>query len=264
MNVASFSRATLGIAVNTFREAVRNRLFTLLLVVGFVAPWAALVFGAMSLHHEERITIDLSIFGSTLVGVALTIYAMVSLLESEIEKRTLYTILSKPISRSQFLLGKYLGVLGLVSVCIVVLLAASSALLLVQGFTPTPQLALAFFLLFLQLAIVSALALLFANFASPLTTGFVVFGLFLLGSLLSGLNAARHQLAASGQEGLAAALGVAQRVLPNFEALNIADLVVYEVPIPPSFILHAVWYTASYSAAALFIAMLIFARRDIA
>lgn len=122
-----------SIAANTFREAIRSKVLGALLFFVILATVGTALLGEMSLHEEVRVTADGALFMSTLFSVAIAVYSMVTLLHNEMERRTIYTILTKPIARWQFLVGKYLGVTLLLAVVLAVLWVLAMVLVIAQG-----------------------------------------------------------------------------------------------------------------------------------
>ncbi len=249
-----------AIATNTFREAVRNKIFGALLAFAAAVLAFSLVLGAMSLHHEVRVAVDVALYATTLFSMIITVYVSINLLHTEIERRTIYTILSKPVRRWQFVLGKYLGI-ALLDVAITVLLfGLASGLIVMQGGEITSTLVWAFALILLQLLIVISISLLFASFSTPLLSGLLAGGLFLLGHLHPQLEMVRSYFESALVERLVTVL---EYLLPNLASLNLATEIVHDISVPPSYLLHAGWYALSYSAVTLFLAIAIFSQRDL-
>jgi ABC-type transport system involved in multi-copper enzyme maturation permease subunit len=260
--VLRWLRALLAITINTFREAIRNKVLGSLLFFAVLIIFTSLLLGQMSLHEEERVTKDVTLFASTIFAAIITIYSSVTLLHTEIERRTIYTILSKPIHRWQFLLGKYLGVMLLMAVIVTALAGISTALLAVQGFAPTTTLGWAFSTTYLQMMIVGSMALFFASFSSPLLSGFITAAIFVAGNLISQLEAMRQLLEERGIESMSWLLDVVAIVVPSLEKLNLSYEVTQGIAVEATYLLPATWYATSYSAIVLALAMIIFARRD--
>ena len=97
------------IARNTLREAVRNKVLYALLFFAIFIIGTGVVLSGLSYVESERILQDFGFAAIRLFSVAIAIFVGVSLIHREVERRTVYTILSKPISRAEFLLGKYVG-----------------------------------------------------------------------------------------------------------------------------------------------------------
>lgn len=259
----NMGRALRAIAVNTFREAFRNKVFGTLMFFTVLLLLLSMVLGEMSLHNELRVTRNVTLFASTIFSTVISIYSSVTLFHTEFERRTIYTILSKPIPRWLFLAGKYLGVQALMAVIVLVQLGVTWGLMLYQGAELTQPMLWSHVTLYLQLTIVGALALFFATFSSPLLAGFATVSLFIAGNLFSQLKYVRLLLEERSASALARLIDVIEVILPNLEALNLSHEVTYSTTIPASYGLGAASYAVSYAAVVLVLAMIIFERRDI-
>ena len=168
--VPSSRRRVVAIARNTFREAVRDRvlynlvLFVLLLSVGTV------FLGAASASQDAKIIVDFGLSAMLLFGAFIAIFVGVGLVWKEIERRTLYAIFAKPVGRGEFILGKYLGLCVTLALNVAVMGAGVTLVLLyvARGSTPLLALWLAVALIYLELTILTAVALLFSAFSSPI------------------------------------------------------------------------------------------------
>lgn len=253
-------RATGAIALNTFRESVRSRVFVALLVFCAAVMLGSLVLGSLSLHNELRVATDVSLFASTVFSAAITVYISITLLHTEIERHTIYTILSKPVRRWQFVLGKFAGILALMAGIVGVLSGATSGLIAVQGGSVSLELLYAFVAMYLQLAILAAISLLFASFSSPLMSGLFSGGVFVLGHLHGQLETVA---ASFDQAWLRRVADLLEHVVPDLASLNLSVELVRDVPIPSQYMLAAAWYSVSYAAIALLTAMVVFSYRDL-
>ncbi len=251
-----------SIAFNTFREAVRSKVLGALVFFVVLATIGTSLLGEMSLHEEVRVTTDGALFMSTLFLVLIAVYSTVTLLHNEMERRTIYTILTKPIARWQFLIGKYLGVALLLGAIVLVLCGLALGLVAAQGGDFSLQLCWAFVTLYMQCLLVTALTLVFASFSSPLLSGMFTACVFVAGNLISQLVAAKPVLATTVPMG-ATLVDLLVVALPNFESLNLSWFVTHDEHIPLEYILAAGWYTASYVALALTLSIAIFSRRDL-
>lgn len=254
------TRAVGAIAVNTFREAVRNKIFAALLVFAGGVLAFSLVLGGMSLHNEVRVATDVGLYASTFFSMVITVYVAINLLHTEIENKTIYTILSKPVRRWHFMLGKYLGIVCLDIAIVFLLYGISAGLRGLQGGEITSTFGWAFILILFQLFIVSAIALLFASFSTPLLSGLYAGGLFLLGHLHDQLGLIETFFNTPLVHRIVAGI---EFVVPDFHSLNIATELVHGITVPNSYLLHSAWYAFSYSAVILFLAMVIFSQRDL-
>ena len=195
----------------------------------------------------------------SIFGALIAIFLGIGLVSKEIEKRTVYTIISKPIDRYQFILGKYLGlVLTLLANVGVMALGLIGLAYLWEG-TLSPRLALAVLFIFIELILVTALALLFSTFSSPTLSAIFTLCLFVAGHLSADLRlfAARFggRLIRSAVEGL-------YFLLPNLSRLNFKDQAVHSLGIDAGTTALSFLYAMVYVAALVLAAMAIFERRD--
>ena len=179
----------IAIAINTFREAIRRRMLYVItaLVVGF--NLFAMVLGAMSLGEEARVARDVSLAGISLGGSVTAIVLGVILLHSEVQKRTVHTIICKPIERYEFVLGKYLGMAITLFALVFLFTLALVALLAIQEVPFTVPVAKAILLAYMEILVVAAIAVLFSSFSTPYLSGLFTFGLFLLGRVTPEMRA---------------------------------------------------------------------------
>src|SRR2546425_9799775 len=182
-SIIGSSTRVLLIARNAFREAVRDRvlynlvLFVLLLIGG------AIFLGELSAGQEVKIIIDLGLSAMLLFGAFIAIFVGVGLVYKEIERRTLYAILSKPVGRGQFLVGKYLGLCLTLLINVAVMgIGVSLALIYIRrGWDPLVlKIWPAILLIYFELMILTGVALLFSSFSSPALSALMTFFVFII------------------------------------------------------------------------------------
>lgn len=261
MNFRIWIYPSYGIAINSYREAVRSKVLGSLLVLPTLIISMGSLMGQMSLHQETRIATNLGIFSTTFFGVIVGIYAMVTLLHTEFERRTIYTLLSKPIYRWQFLIGKFLGASAVCATIVGALCLVSAGMLIYYGGSLHSTFFLAYFLAFLQSVIISALTLLFATYSSALLSGLFAFGLFIAGNLTPQIeDAINHFREVS--PAIVPILKGASWVLPNLDALNVGYELTYAIQLSGGYVLSALFYTLTYTAIVLILAITLFERKD--
>lgn len=252
----------LAIARNTFREAVRDRVlynlvaFVLLLIV------AALIFSQASLGQEAKIITDAGLSAVRLFGLAIAIFIGVGLVSKEIEKRTVAVLLSKPIHRYQFILGKYGGLCLTLLVNTAVMTAALTlALVYAQGsFTPQQlHLWAAAYLLWLELLVMTAWALLFSAFSTPALSALFTVLLFILGNWAGDFRLLAETSPAWLTRLVARVLYTLAPNLPNF---NFIAPTAHGQSVPLRLAAGATAYALVYIAALLAATVLIFQRRN--
>ena len=182
-----------AIALNTFREAVRNKVLFVALGVVVAANLFAMVLGQMSLAEEARVARDVGLGMLSIFGGLTAIYLGVSLLHAEISKRTIHVILSKPIRRWEFVIGKYLGMSMTLTLLVAAFAAALFGMLQLSDTAVGPStvtLAKAVLLGWTEVMVVAAIAIFFSSFSTPFLSGVFTLALFFLGRSWSELAAA--------------------------------------------------------------------------
>jgi ABC-type transport system involved in multi-copper enzyme maturation permease subunit len=250
------------IAANTFREAVRDRVLYNLIAFALLLSGAAIFVGQISIEIEKLVVINLGLTAVSLFGVVIAIFIGIGLVSKEIDKRTLYTVLSRPVRRWEFIVGKFFGLSGtLVVNTFCMAIGVFAALLYVSHkFRPADAfIFVALYFIVLQFLIICALALLFSSFSSPLLSAVFSFSLFVIGSFAEDLRGF-----AGMAHGIARWLATAAAYLvPNFSAFNVISSVAHEQPVAGQLVLHNTLYALFYAAAALSGAVLIFEHRNL-
>ncbi len=250
------------IASNTFREAVRDRVLYNLIAFALLMSGAAILVGQVSFGIERLVVVNLGLSAVSLFGIVIAIFIGIGLVSKEIEKRTLYTVLSRPVQRWEFIVGKFLGLAGTLAVnTFLMAIGVFAALLYVsrQFHGTDGWIAVALYFIILQFLMMTALALFFSSFASPLMAAVFAFALFVIGNFsedLRGFAAMTHGL----QRWLATG---AAYLLPNFSALNIITSVAHEQPVSSSLIFYNTIYALVYTAMVMAAGVLIFQRRNL-
>ena len=250
------------IAANTFREAVRDRVLYNLIAFALLLSGAAVFVGQISIDIEKLVVINLGLTAVSLFGVVIAIFIGIGLVSKEIEKRTLYTVLSRPVRRWEFIVGKFFGLAGTLFVnTFLMAIGVFAALLYVSRHFHQPDawILVALYFIVLQFLIICSLALLFSSFSSPLLSAVFAFALFVIGSFAEDLRGF-----AGMAHGLSRWLATAAAYLvPNFSALNVISSVAHEQPVAAHLIFYNTAYALTYAAMVLCGAVLIFERRNL-
>jgi ABC-type transport system involved in multi-copper enzyme maturation permease subunit len=250
------------IAFNTFREAVRDRVLYNLIVFAILLVASSVLFGQISIGIERQVLINLGLTSITLFGVAIAIFIGIGLVSKEIDKRTLYTVLSRPVGRWEFIVGKFFGLVGTLAVnTFFMAIGFFAALLYVAHRFQRADgwLLVAIWFIVLEFVIVTALALLFSSFSTPLESAIFALLLFVIGSFAEDLRGFARM--AHGVTHILAT--AAAYVVPNFAAFNIIARVAHSEPVPGTLILYNTLYALLYATAAIAGAVLIFERRNL-
>jgi ABC-type transport system involved in multi-copper enzyme maturation permease subunit len=251
--------AVTAIAVNTVRDAVRNRVLYVLVFFAVVMIGTSVLLATLSYVERERILQDMGFSAIRLFGAAIAIFMGVGLIHREIERRTVYTILSKPVTRASFIAGKYLGLVATLWLQLLIMVLAFVVVSLASGAPLTPGHAVAFGLVAVELAVVVAFATLFSAFATPFLASCYSVGLYLVGHLTRDL---RGLGAASDSATVQQVTAWIQRLFPDLSALNRSVEAVHGLPIPPPEVGFALLMGAGWCCAFLLVAVLVFERRD--
>jgi ABC-type transport system involved in multi-copper enzyme maturation permease subunit len=251
------------IALNTFREAVRDRVLYNLILFAFLLMGTAILFGQISVGVQKLILVNLGLAAITFFGLAIAIFIGIGLVYKEMEQRTLYALLSKPVTRAEFILGKFCG-LGLTLAINTALMTLGflAALYYVKGQVEPgdPYLLVAIYLIFLALLLATAWALLFSCFSSPVLSAVFTAGLFIAGSLSGDLRELIQMVEA---EWLRPLLTAVYYVLPNFANFNVTTAVAHGQPIPLRVVGLSTAYGLVYTALVVGASVVVFQRRNL-
>jgi Cu-processing system permease protein len=248
-----------AIAANTVREAVRSRVLYALVFFALILIGTSALLATLSYVERDRILQDVALGAIRLFGTAIAIFMGVGLIHREVERRTIYTILSKPVTRAWFLVGKYIGLVATLWLQLAIMVAAFVVVSLLAEAPLTRGHAIALALVAVELAVVVAFATLFSSFATPFLASCYSVGLYLVGHLTRDLRA----LGAASQSELAREVTVwIHRVFPDLSALNRSIEAVHGLAIPPPEAGWAVVAGVAWCIGFLLVAVVVFERRD--
>jgi len=250
------------IASNTFREAVRDRVLYNLIAFALLLTGAAVLVGQVSIEIERLVVINLGLTAVSLFGLVIAIFIGIGLVSKEIDKRTLYTVLSRPVRRWEFIAGKFFGLTGtLVVNTFFMAIGVFAALLYVSHRVQAADqgVLVALYFIVLQFVIVTAVALFFSSFSSPLLSAVFTFSMFVIGTFSEDLRGF-----AAMSRGVTHWLATgAAYLVPNFSALNVINQAAHGSAIGQQLMLYNTGYAIVYAAAVLCAATVIFERRSL-
>jgi ABC-type transport system involved in multi-copper enzyme maturation permease subunit len=254
-----------AIAWNTFREAVRNKILYSLLFFAVLIIVSALAIGNLTLHEEVRTIRDIGLFGIDIFGVIIAIFVGVNLLYKELDLKTVYTILPKPLWRWEFVLGKWLGILLTLAVQMVVMGIVLGVVLAAEGAHFDVATAKAVWLLFVNVTLVTSIAVFFSAFSSPFLSGFFSLGCFVVGRSIPDIRALGEKLGPAARAVFNLLCNVAPNLhlfYPSGAIVGAEEVSVHRQFVGADYILTATGYGLAYSVIVLILAMLIFRKRD--
>jgi len=249
----------LTIAKNTFRETIRDRILYGILGFAILFLLSTVFFGSISLGEDTKVIKDLGLAGIYIFSLIIAVFLGSQLIHKELEKRTIYIILSKPVSTAQFILGKYLGLLSSLVINIAFMAIIYLAVVKFVG-NQIDYLALwAFLLNILELSVFVALTILFSSFTAPLAGTIYAILILYIGHSLELLRKAAEK---SGDlvKYLVEAL---YYLFPNLEKFNIRNFIVYGTPPTVAQIIYPALYSVLLTLILLWLANLCLKKRDL-
>lgn len=255
-----------AVALNAFREAVRNRVLYGVVALVLIFNLMAVVVGALSITEQARVARDLGLAGTSIGGGLTAIVIGVSLLYTEVQKRTIYAIISKPLARWEFVVGKYLGMALVLTVLVGLFTLAMVAMLSYRGVAIAGAVGQAVVLTWCEVLVVAAIAVFFSSFSSPFLSGLFALALWLIGRLTPDLRAA---VATSEAGWIDAVSSATLAVVPDLHLFSVSGRAVDGHPVSVNgdfvgwgYVSTAAVHGALWIAGLLVLASLIFRRRD--
>lgn len=248
------------VSANTYREAIRARVFAILLAFAVSMIGFATVIATLSVSSTDKVLQDFGMTSINLFSVITAIFIGIGQVYNEIEKKTIYNILSKPIKRYQFVIGKYFGLMGVLIVNLIIMTGILSLILLSFGYF-SPRFLLSPIFICLEILVLTATAIFFSSLSSPVVAAIFTVAFYLIGHSCWAIpDLLVHYLHSPFPKKLAMAIFY---VLPDLEIFNVSNIITYDLVFPHGFIARAILYSFCYSIILLIGASLIFSRRDL-
>jgi ABC-type transport system involved in multi-copper enzyme maturation permease subunit len=265
-------RVVLVIGVNVFRESVRDKVLYNLVLFAILLMGASYLIGQLTAGQDVKIIKDLGLAAMSIFGLFIAVFIGIGLVSKEVERRSIYSLLAKPVHRYQVVLGKYAGLVLTLIVNVSVMTAALYLVLAYMswGVSPAvqsawdapardPALMRAVALILVELMLVTAIALFFSTFSTPILSAVFTFGFFIAGHFSRDLRGFGQIVESPWAARLAGGL---YWVLPHLAQFDVKAEVVHGQPVPLGYLATSTAYAALYIGMLLFAATLIFSRRD--
>ncbi|MBI3492712.1 MAG: ABC transporter permease [Acidobacteria bacterium] len=265
-------KATAWIALNVFRESVRDKVLYNLVFFAILLIGASYLIGQLTAGQDVKIIKDLGLAATSIFGLFIAVFIGIGLVSKEVERRSIYSLLAKPIHRYQLVIGKYCGLVLTLVVNVAVMAAALYLVLAYMAWGVSPQAARiwdapaldpallkAITLLLVELTVVTAIALFFSTFSTPLLSAALTFGFYIVGHFTNDLRNFADLVESRAATRLARGLSW---VLPNLAQFDVRADVVHGQRVALGYMGIACAYAAVYVAMLLAISVLIFSRRD--
>ncbi len=267
------SLRTLGrIARAVFRESVRDRVLYNLVGFALLVIGASYLIGQLTAGQDVKIMKDLGLAAMSLIGVFIAIFIGIGLVSKEVERRTVYSLIAKPVRRSELVVGKYLGLVLTIAINLAVMAAVWYAVLSYMSWSETeafkrsweapatdPRMLVAVYLLFVQLMLVIAIALFFSTFSTPMLSAVFTVGLYIAGHFGADLKNFDVAVGDSPVRYLTTAM---YYLLPNMAIFDVKNAVVHAQPVPVGYVLTTTAYGIAYIVALVAAGVWIFSKRD--
>lgn len=260
------------VAVNVFRECVRDKVLYNLVFFAVFLISVSYLLGQLTAGQEVKIIKDLGLSATAVFGLFIAVFIGIGLVSKEVERRSIYSLLAKPLRRRDFIVGKYSGLVLTLLVNVAVMTIAQYVVLGYMSWMESeefkrswdapatdPALLKALFLIFVELMLVTAIALFLSSFSTPMLSAVLTFGLYIVGHFNADLKHFENVVDSKPAAYLARAL---YYILPNFGAFDVKAEVVHAQPVTAMYMALTTGYGIVYIAALLLSAMFIFERRD--
>jgi ABC-type transport system involved in multi-copper enzyme maturation permease subunit len=248
-----------ALTINTFREAIRDKVLYSLLFFAVLMVGISYILDQLTIGEKTKIIKDFGLASISIFGVMIAIFVGIGLVYKEIERKTIYNILSKPIHRYQFIIGKYLGLIMTLLIEVVVMSVVLFTMLYFYEGKIDFALFHAIAMIFIELMIVTAFALLFSSFSTPILSGLFTLSFYIIGHLTADLLELGRR---SHSQSLKYFTEILYYILPNLEYFNIKGEVVYHLSLEEGYLFFASVYGILYILIILLISMVIFQKRD--
>ncbi|GBU20191.1 hypothetical protein R80B4_00067 [Fibrobacteres bacterium R8-0-B4] len=249
------------VALNTFKETVRNKVLYNILLVAAVVLLLAMSFGDLSVMSRVQVMSDFGLAAMSLTGLLLAVFIGVGVLGAEIADKTVYGVLCKPIDRIQFIVGKFSGLFVTLALnFLLIALIFVTAITIMTGRAPQTEIFYAVLLLLVEMSVVIAAAIAWSCFTTPTLAAIFTISFYVAGHLNDLIT-----LSADAQSNpfVKAVLTALHYVLPNLEYFNIRTAVVFALPIAHGHIFFATIYGLLYTGLLLLISSVLFDRKDL-
>ncbi|MEN8153073.1 MAG: ABC transporter permease subunit [Acidobacteriota bacterium] len=248
-----------AIAVNTFKEAVRNKIFYLLIFFGIFFSFSSRIISLLTIGDTSKIIKDIGLASINFFSVLIAVFSGINLVYKEIEKKTVYNILSKPVHRRDFILGKFLGLAFTLSVALT--LMAAMFMFFLYVFTGNIDLILLLYFLFLyfELLILISVSILFSSFSTPILSSIFTISIYFIGHFVWTFNEFKYKITGTFEKAFAYFF---YYIFPNLEKFNIKNSVVMGEAVKTDVFVSTILYGSFFVSAILTLSIYIFNRRE--
>ena len=252
-------RKVLAIARSTFRESIREKIWLLVFLFGAIVMASSYFLSPLAVGARGKIILDVGLASISIIGVIASVLVGSTLLYKEIDKKAIYLVLTRPVTRFEYLLGKLSGIVSTIGLLMFAMALAFVAIIYVSGLSANRVLLAAIYLSILEMTLMSAIVVFFSTFTTPILTSFFSFCIFVAGSLSGDLRAFAQRFGGSSVRWL---MDLFYYTLPNFSVFNLRHEAVHNLPFNMSDLTMATVYAAVYSVALIYFGYIVFKSRE--
>ncbi len=248
-----------AIVFNTFKEAIRNRFLYLLFFLGIFFAFSSYIISLLSIGGEEKVLMDVGLAAINFFSVLIAIFTGINLVYKEIDKKTVFNILSKPVSRENFIIGKFLGLAYTMFITLFLMAIIFVLFLYIAIGSFDANLLYFFILLYIELLVIISISLLFSSFSTPILSSIFTISIYLLGNVTWTFNYFKHMLTSTLSKFIAYPI---YYVFPNLDKFNIKNDLVSNGVVDLTNFFYSSLYGIFYTVTILIITIIIFKRRE--
>lgn len=258
------------IAINTFREAIRDKVLYNLLIFAAIVIAASVLLGRLTIGQDQRVIKDVGLASMSLFGILIATFVGTSLVHKEIRKKTIYTMMSKPIHRYEFILGKYFGLLLTMFIELSIMTAVLFTVIILHRLVFAQPLSgvesigyimlmKAIVLIFFELMLVTSIAILLSTISTPVLSVFFTLSIYVIGHLTVDIKELGAAMESSLLRGVCS---LCYYLLPNLENFNIRAEMVREIFVSSRFMFYSIIYGVLYMSSVLLVSILSMQRKQ--
>ncbi len=247
------------IALNTFREAVRNKIFYLLIFFALFFIFSAKIIALLTVGDTDKIVVDIGLAAINFFSVLISIFTGINLVYKEIDKKTIFNILSKPVKRSEFLLGKFFGLALTTMLSLFLMASIFIGFLLVTSIEISWIFIIYFVYLFMELLIIISISILFSSFSTPILSFVFTTSIYLVGHVVWTLNQLKDRIIGGFAKTV---FYLTYYAFPNLEKFNLKSSIMLGETPPVHQIFYTILYGIFFTIAIMSVSIFIFSKRD--
>ena len=248
-----------AIAFNTFKEAVRNKIYYLLIFFGIGFSLISELISLLTVGDKIKVIKDVGLASINFFSVLIAVFTGINLVFKEIEKKTIYYILSKPISRSNFIIGKFLGLAFTLAVALVSMGIIFFLFLLLSTGSFDSRIIIYFVLLYLELLIITSISILFSSFSTPILSSIFTISLYLIGHVVWTFNLFKDKISDPFTKFITYFF---YYILPHLEQFNLKNDIILETRLDPNIFFNSILYAFCYISPILILAIIVLNKKE--